>query len=182
MALAFALICLCLSSARSQASPLWNCEFGVGNFFLPELKKNWDAADKLIKESLEKNGLRIVLVRDAPVNNSVIRPAALKYMLTVHQVVFIKDETMDAKTFDRKIHDALMAIEAVAYLDPDLKGLYPLSMSAHTQVYKGRLNSNEVIPYFYDLTDEDHKIHSLFFHTRFSTNTEPQLPWRSRSV
>ena len=95
-------------------------------------------------------------------------------MLSVHQVVFIKDETMDAKTFDRKIHDALMDIEAVAYLDPCLKGLYPLSMSAHTQVYKGRLNSNEIIPYFYDLTDEDHKIHSLFFHTRFSTNTEPQ--------
>ena len=67
-----------------------------------------------------------------------------------------------------------MDIEAVAYLDPTLKGLYPLSMSARTQVYKGRLNSNEIIPYFYDLTDEDHKIHSMFFHTRFSTNTEPQ--------
>ncbi len=149
-------------------------EFGVANFFLPELKKNWEAADKLIKESLEKNGLRIVLVRDAPVNNSVIRPAALKYMLAVHQVVFVKGEETDEKGFDRKIHDALMAIESKAYLEPSLKGLYPLSMSAHTQVYKGRLNSNEIIPYFYDLTDEDHKIHSLFFHTRFSTNTEPQ--------
>ncbi|WP_316859512.1 glutamate synthase central domain-containing protein [uncultured Cohaesibacter sp.] len=149
-------------------------EFGVGNFFLPESQRSWDAADKLIKESLEKNNLRVILVRDAPVNNSVIRPAAVKYMLTVHQVVFVKDASMSAKEFDRKIHDALMDIEAVAYLDPSLKGLYPVSMSAHTQVYKGRLNSNEIIPYFYDLMDEDHEIHSLFFHTRFSTNTEPQ--------
>ncbi|WP_172891542.1 glutamate synthase-related protein [Cohaesibacter sp. ES.047] len=149
-------------------------EFGVGNFFLPEDRKAWGAADKLIKESLEKHDLKIILVRDAPVNQTVIRPAALKYMLTVHQVVFVKTDEMDAKTFDRKIHDALMDIEAVAYLDPALKGLYPVSMSAHTQVYKGRLNSNEIIPYFLDLMDEDHEIHSMFFHTRFSTNTEPQ--------
>ncbi len=149
-------------------------EFGVGNFFLPADKRSWDAADKLIKESLEKHDLRIILVRDAPVNNAVIRPAAVKYMLTVHQVVFIKPHDMDAKTFDRRIHNALMSIEEVAYLEPSLKGLYPLSMSAHTQVYKGRLNSNEIIPYFIDLMDEDHEIHSMFFHTRFSTNTEPQ--------
>ena len=149
-------------------------EFGVGNFFLPEDKRFWDAADKLIKESLEKHDLRIILVRDAPVNHAVIRPAALKYLLTVHQVVFIKPNDMDAKTFDRRIHHALMDIEEVAYLEPSLKGLYPLSMSARTQVYKGRLNSNEIIPYFLDLMDEDHQIHSMFFHTRFSTNTEPQ--------
>ena len=149
-------------------------EFGVGNFFLPQDKRHWDQADKLIKESLEKHDLRIILVRDAPVNPSVIRPAAVKYMLTVHQVVFIKPNDMDAKLFDRRIHMALMDIEAVAYLEPALKGLYPVSMSAHTQVYKGRLNSNEIIPYFHDLTDPDHQIHSMFFHTRFSTNTEPQ--------
>ena len=65
-------------------------EFGVGNFFLPEDRFSWDAADKLIKDSLEKHDLRVILVRDAPVNNAVIRPAAVKYMLTVHQVVFIK--------------------------------------------------------------------------------------------
>ncbi|WP_321338334.1 glutamate synthase-related protein [Breoghania sp.] len=149
-------------------------EFGVGNFFLPENIKSWKDADQLIKDSLEKHGLRIILVRDAPVNNAVIRPAALKYMLTVHQVVFVKPQDMSEKEFDRKIHDAMIDIEAVAYLEPSLKGLYPVSMSARTQVYKGRLNSNEIIPYFLDLIDEDHQIHSMFFHTRFSTNTEPQ--------
>ncbi|MCK5189348.1 MAG: glutamate synthase large subunit, partial [Methylococcales bacterium] len=34
-------------------------------------------------------------------------------------------------------------------------------------------NSFEVIPYFTDLYDVDHKISTLFFHTRFSTNTAP---------
>jgi glutamate synthase (NADPH/NADH) large chain len=46
-------------------------------------------------------------------------------------------------------------------------------MSSRTQVYKGRLNSFEVIPYFVDLYDTDHEISTLFFHTRFSTNTAP---------
>lgn len=46
-------------------------------------------------------------------------------------------------------------------------------MSSKTQVYKGRLNSWEVVPYFDDLSDKEHHITTLFFHTRFSTNTAP---------
>ncbi|MGK2868324.1 MAG: glutamate synthase-related protein, partial [Mycobacterium sp.] len=38
---------------------------------------------------------------------------------------------------------------------------------------KGRLNSNEVVPYFSDLSDPRMEVHSMFFHTRFSTNTAP---------
>ncbi|MCV6576918.1 MAG: glutamate synthase-related protein [Cohaesibacter sp.] len=149
-------------------------DFGVGNFFLPDDPAYWDEADALIQGALEGLDLGVLLVRNVGVNNAVIRPAAVQYMQTIHQVVFAKPQDMDGKAFDRAIHDALMAIEKTAYLEPTLKGLYPLSLSAHTQVYKGRLNSNEVIPYFEDLMDEDHKIHSMFFHTRFSTNTEPQ--------
>ena len=66
-----------------------------------------------------------------------------------------------------------MAIEEVAYTRPELQGMYPLSLSARTQVLKGRLNSNEVVPYFSDLSDPSMEVHSMFFHTRFSTNTAP---------
>ena len=66
-----------------------------------------------------------------------------------------------------------MAIEEVAYTKPELSGMYPLSLSARTQVLKGRLNSNEVVPYFGDLSDPSMEVHSMFFHTRFSTNTAP---------
>lgn len=66
-----------------------------------------------------------------------------------------------------------MAIESVAYTRPELLGLYPLSLSTRTQVLKGRLNSNEVVPYFSDLSDPRMEVHSMFFHTRFSTNTAP---------
>ena len=38
---------------------------------------------------------------------------------------------------------------------------------------KGRLISGEVIRYFPDLADPDHEVRTLYFHTRFSTNTDP---------
>ena len=74
---------------------------------------------------------------------------------------------------DRVIHQALLDIEAVAYTDPALQGLYPISLSASIQTLKGRLNSWEIVPYFSDLNDPDHSVHTLYFHTRFSTNTDP---------
>ncbi|WP_257098553.1 glutamate synthase-related protein [Pseudovibrio flavus] len=148
--------------------------FGVGNFFLPHDEAFVAEADELINKALADNGLLLVLTRDVPVDNSVIRPAAVKHMLPIRQYIFKKPESEDAKAFDKSIHEALLAIEKEAYTRVELKGLYPLSLSAQTQVYKGRLNSDEIIPYFKDLADHDHKIHSMFFHTRFSTNTEPQ--------
>ncbi len=75
--------------------------------------------------------------------------------------------------FEKHIQAALLDIEVEGFSRPELTGFYPLSMSSRTQVYKGRLNSFEVIPYFKDLYDKDHEISTLFFHTRFSTNTAP---------
>lgn len=144
--------------------------FGVGNFFLPTDPGQHDAAETVIEQALAAQGFQTLLKRDVPVDNSAVRPAAVKYQLPIRQWVFW------AGTYavcDRRIHDALMAIEAVAYTRTDLHGLYPLSLSSRTQVLKGRLNSGEVVPYFSDLSDPRMEVHSMFFHTRFSTNTAP---------
>ncbi|WP_018602928.1 glutamate synthase-related protein [Mycobacterium sp. 155] len=144
--------------------------FGVGNFFVPNDPASHAEADAVIETALLAQGFEILIKRDVPVDNSAIRPAAVKYQLPIRQWVFwAGSETVS----DRKIHDALMAIEAVAYTRDELRGLYPLSLSARTQVLKGRLNSNEVVPYFTDLSDPRMEAHSMFFHTRFSTNTAP---------
>ena len=34
-------------------------------------------------------------------------------------------------------------------------------------------SANEIIPYFLDLNNLGHSVHTLYFHTRFSTNTDP---------
>ncbi|NLE82116.1 MAG: glutamate synthase large subunit, partial [Rhodococcus sp.] len=145
-------------------------EFGVGNFFLPNDPSFHAEAEAVIEKAFADHGLRTILVRDVPVDDTALRPVAIKDQLLIRQWVFTGAE---AGSFDRRIHEALLAIEAIAYAESTLTGLYPLSLSAHTQVLKGRLNSNEVVPYFRDLTDPSHAVHTLYFHTRFSTNTDP---------
>ncbi|MFD4367744.1 glutamate synthase-related protein [Rhodococcus sp. NPDC058521] len=149
--------------------------FGVGNFFLPDDAAFHTEAQSVIEKSFADHGLRTVLVRDVPIDDTVLRPAAVRHQLRIRQWVFTGGVSTDteASEFDRRINDALLAIEAIAYSEPTLAGLYPLSLSARTQVLKGRLNSNEVVPYFRDLTEPGHRVHTLYFHTRFSTNTDP---------
>ncbi|MBS3964410.1 MAG: glutamate synthase large subunit [Methylomonas sp.] len=152
-------------------------QFGVANFFFPEDHTDYDSsAQKLVEEHLKAFDLPVIKWREVPVDNSVLNAAAVKAQLPIKQLIFarppsLQDASRDA--FERHIQQALLAIEADGFNRPELHGFYPLSMSSRTQVYKGRLNSFEVIPYFIDLYDADHDISTLFFHTRFSTNTAP---------
>ncbi|MEM7269392.1 MAG: glutamate synthase large subunit, partial [Pseudomonadota bacterium] len=147
--------------------------FGVGNFFLPKSPAERDRAAVLIESALKDAGLKTRLIREMPINEAAIGPRAVKWQLPIAQWVFDAPPELDRDAFDRRIHLALLAIEAEAYTDPAFEGLYPLSLSSRMQVFKGRLNSWEIIPYFTDLSDPDHAVHTMYFHTRFSTNTDP---------
>ncbi|MEM1287299.1 MAG: glutamate synthase-related protein [Pseudomonadota bacterium] len=147
--------------------------FGVGNFFLPDDPAQHERAFAIVEKALADQNFSILAVRDVPINNDAIRERAINYQLPVRQWIFEAPKTCDQHEFDRLINLALLAIEADAYTIAELSGLYPISLSSRTQVFKGRLNSNEIVPYFVDLSDPDHDVHTLFFHTRFSTNTDP---------
>jgi glutamate synthase (NADPH/NADH) large chain len=148
--------------------------FGVANFFYPIDGNQRGYAEQIIKDALDKYNLSLLLWRDVEVNTEAVNLASKKAQLPIVQVVFSRpEEIKDQKAFEFLINDALKEIEYPAFTIPELKGFYPLSMSSYTQVYKGRLVSGEVFPYFKDLTNPEHQIHSLFFHTRFSTNTAP---------
>ncbi|GAA4392286.1 glutamate synthase-related protein [Tsukamurella soli] len=151
--------------------------FGVANLFLPTDPAQHPVARRLVRRCLERNGFEVVLERDVPVDEGAVRPAALPYQLPIAQWVFDFAEGdgagFDRAEVDRAANAALLDIERAAYGSVELKGLYPLSVSARTQVLKGRLNADEVVRYFTDLRDPRHSVRTLYFHTRFSTNTEP---------
>ena len=149
--------------------------FGVANCFVPVDGQGRQAGVDLVGRSIAAQGFEILAVRDVPVDHSVARDAAEQYQLPIVQWVFRAPEGWERREVDAAAHRALLAVEAVAYGDEAERyaGLYCLSLSARTQVLKGRLNSGEVIPYFRDLLDPRHSVRSLYFHTRFSTNTEP---------
>ncbi|MCX7084954.1 MAG: glutamate synthase-related protein [Methylococcales bacterium] len=152
-------------------------QFGVANFFFPEDHDHYDsAANELIERHFKEFNLPIILWRTIPVDVTVINEASIKAQLPIKQCVFGRPESLKNAThkeFEKHIQAALLNIEVEGFTREELGGFYPLSMSSRTQVYKGRLNSFEVIPYFKDLYDTDHEISTLFFHTRFSTNTAP---------
>ncbi len=146
--------------------------FGVGNFFLPDDPAQLPLAERVIGAALA-DAFEILLVRDVPVDHSAALPAAEKHQLPIRQWIFRVKDGMDRADGDRAANAALLAVEQDAYTTPELAGLYPLSLSMRTQALKGRLNAGEVLRYFTDLRDERHSVRSLYFHTRFSTNTEP---------
>ncbi|MEM7791199.1 MAG: glutamate synthase-related protein [Verrucomicrobiota bacterium] len=151
-------------------------QFGVANFFFPHDPKQYDATRALIENTYAEHELPILLWRKVDINPEALSERALAEQQQIEQIVFGRPEslaTASDEDFDQRINDALIAIEAMAYNADEMAGFYPLSMSARTMVYKGRLNSGEVIPYFKDLSDPDHEISIFLFHTRFSTNTAP---------
>jgi glutamate synthase (NADPH/NADH) large chain len=159
--------------SKLTGSKLESGTFGVGNFFLPADPSQHDRAVDIIGNALSDCELEVVLVRDVPVNNDAIGERSIKWQLPIRQWIFTAPDKLRGAALDSRIHEALLDIEALAYTDESLAGLYPLSLSSRMQVLKGRLNSWEIIPYFCDLTDPDHKVHTMYFHTRFSTNTDP---------
>ncbi len=148
-------------------------KFGVGNFFLPSDTTQHDRAAALVEKALADADLKVLTARDMPVNNDAIGARSVRHQLAIRQWIFEAPKGVSGDVLDSRIHSALLAIEAEAYTDPGLDGMYPLSMSARMQVFKGRLNSWEIMPYFADLMDETHEVHTMYFHTRFSTNTDP---------
>lgn len=152
-------------------------QFGVANFFYPEDHTHHDSdANELVARYFKLFDLSLLARRVIPVDNKVLNTAAIKAQLPIEQFVFGRPAALTQSShddFEKYIQNALQAIENEGFSNEELTGFYPLSMSSRTQVYKGRLNSHEVIPYFKDLYDPDHEIHTLFFHTRFSTNTAP---------
>ncbi len=151
-------------------------EFGVANFFFPADDSQHDRTVKLVEDILAKHKLPLWMWREVEVDESAVNEASAKAQLAIHQVIFGRPEGLgdeDPMAFEVEINEALEDLEEVAYSDEALSGFFPCSMSSRTVVYKGRLNSGELVPYFKDLSDADHEISVFTFHTRFSTNTEP---------
>ena len=149
-------------------------EFGVGNFFFPEDHSQDDKAREIIETVFKKYKISILKWRDVPVNIKAVNEASAKAQLPIYQIIFAKPESCKTQNdFENLINDALTEIESAGYSDSALNGFYPMSLSSKTIVYKGRLNSGEVVPYFKDLSDLDMEIRVFLFHTRFSTNTAP---------
>lgn len=147
--------------------------YAVGLVFLPGAHDGAQARSQAVaavERIAREEGLRVVGWRDVPTNDSMIGPTARGCMPTFRHLVIA----------DRAGRATGVALDRLAYRlrrrAQNEAGVYMASLSSRTLVYKGMLTTNQLAPFFPDLTDERVATRVALVHSRFSTNTFPSWP------
>ena len=137
---------------------------GVVMCFLPPD----DAATSrsLVSESLEAEGLDLIMWRSVPIDPSVLGEHAMEVLPLIEQAVVTSDIPGDE--FERSLFLARKRMERGA-----ISGLSIPSASSRTVVYKGLFTASRIAEFYWDLRDPDYETAFGLFHQRFSTNTFP---------
>ena len=125
-----------------------------------------------IEDILNKEGLKLILCRNVPVNRDILGEIALDCAPNIYQL-FIKPDEKDfnKEKFDTSLLQARKFIEEIHMND---EVLYICSMSSKTIVYKGLMLPNAIKDFYLDLGNDNFKASTCVFHQRFSTNTSPR--------
>ncbi len=156
-------------------------ELAVGQLFMPQNPEAYEEAKQMLYRVLEANGVSRdeVAFRKVPVDESVISPLAKSSMPQFEQVVFNRPQDVEAAAFEGFVRDVLMRLEQDVAKGSDAlkKEFYIASMSSETIVYKGLFRSDQLVPFYKDLSDPEYESSFVLVHNRFSTNTTSQ--WKS---
>lgn len=126
-----------------------------------------------IQEICDKNDLKILLIRDVPVDSSVLGELALSSLPRILQFFVVPNSIISKKRFGSLLYLARREIQGTFRDDEDF---YVASFSHNVIVYKGLVMPTHIKSFFKDLNDENFKTSFALFHQRFSTNTLPK--WR----
>jgi len=143
-------------------------QYGVAVCFLPQEEERRHDLERLLTETVEAEGQRVVTWRDIPVEKDYVGITANWFAPYVKHLVVAAEGPLasDPDAFERKLYVIRRVAEIAA--GPEL--VIP-SFSSRTIVYKGMLTSPQVLGYFPDLADPRTKSALALVHSRFSTNT-----------
>ncbi len=119
------------------------------------------------------NDLKIVLVRDVPVDTNALGDQALASLPSIVHLFIIPNSIMATRRFDALLYLSRKESEHRFVDDEDF---YIASMSSRVISYKGLVMPTHIKEFYPDLQKETFKISFSLFHQRFSTNTLPK--WR----
>ncbi len=146
-------------------------QYGVGVCFLPKDDPTRAAElEKLLVDTVEAEGQRVVCWRDIPLDLAHVGDTASSVAPVVKQLVIAAspDLATDQDAFERKLY----VIRRVAELAAGSDLVIP-SFSSRTIVYKGMLMSPQLAGCYADLRDPRTTTALALVHSRFSTNTFP---------
>lgn len=149
-------------------------QFATGIVFLSNDQDRASAAQRILQEELQAEGLELVGWRKPPLDESALGEQAKVSLPTIQQVFVNRELKLAADDFEGRLFLARRRAEKRIELeDPDF---YVPSLSSKIILYKG-LVMPAYLPVFYqDLNNPGIASSICLFHQRFSTNTLPQ--WR----
>ncbi len=146
---------------------------GVGVFFLPPAGTGaYPAFKSLVEEVLLKRGLSRFVWRPVPRDIAVLGEKALATLPAIEQLLIRFPAGTEPIDVDRQLYVTRREIEARAAWSVDT-GLYIVSFSCRSIVYKGLMQSKTLSDFYPDLLNPDLQSRYAIFHQRYSTNTFP---------
>jgi glutamate synthase (ferredoxin) len=151
-------------------------DYGVGMVFLPRNPATRAVVKGRIEKIVFEEGLPCLGWRDLPVDVSSLGNISRSVMPHICQLfVGRTPELVDDMAFERRLFvvrkKAEKSLEGKSEASPDY--FYFSSLSCKTIVYKGMFTSEQVQPFYLDLSHPSFESSLSVVHSRFSTNTFP---------
>ncbi|MFR9650180.1 MAG: glutamate synthase large subunit [Rikenellaceae bacterium] len=144
--------------------------YGTGLLFMPKKEKCEKEMLDVVEQAASQEGLKVLAVRDVPVDSSILGGESSENEPTIKQVFIVEDIPSDME-LELRLYRTRRRVEAA-------KGeqLYFPSLSSKNMIYKGMLSSAQLRNYYLDLQDPMFTSGIALVHSRFSTNTFPAWP------
>jgi len=148
-------------------------KYGTGLVFLPKDVKKAELCLNVIKEYVEKEGLKLLAIRDVPVNSDILGVTSAFNEPQIKQI-FVTGANSQVE-LEIKLYIVRKKIEnsiSKSIIAKD-RSFYIVSLSTKQMIYKGMLSSLQLRTYFPDLSNKNFTSGIALVHSRFSTNTFP---------
>jgi glutamate synthase (NADPH/NADH) large chain len=150
--------------------------YAVGHLFLPRDAARRTAIEAVWADTISDLGLKLLVWRDVPVDNSDLGEA-IKASEPLHRQIFIGrgEFAGDQAALERKLFLLRKIVSNTIYRMQERQkaGYYPVSLSTRTIVYKGMVLVSQLGDYYRDLADPRFESALALVHQRFATNTFP---------
>ena len=153
-------------------------QFGAGLVFLPKDENERSKCIHEVEKIITEHGQICLGWRDVPVctEEANVGPAARAAEPNIKQLFIGASEGFEGDDFERQLYMIRKRASHQLRFDQALNErllFYICSLSTKVMIYKGMLNTAQVLKYYKDLQNPDFETHLAMVHSRFSTNTFP---------
>lgn len=149
-------------------------KYGTGLIFLPKNEEQASFCILMLQSIVEQEGLKLLALRNVPVNSDVLGDISRSNEPTIKQVFIIGENCQEM--LEKKLYIVRKKVEKQILKTSltDKKSFYIVSLSTQRIIYKGMLSPTQLKDYFPDLTNLHFLSALALVHSRYSTNTFPR--------